>query len=153
VTKHARCPRPPHDAYRERKAQIAASELEQRGRIDERVVQKRLQARNGAVQIAELGDAALAQGAGGQLLPDGFEHATPTVAQQGIDEEQELLTIVQQDGVERGAGSKPIEGSVGQQTAWHFFGQQQERRSAVLAFQRFEHSSQKPASESMRHAE
>ena len=33
-------------------------------------------------------------GAAGQLLTDGFEHATTTVTEQGVDEEQQLLSDI-----------------------------------------------------------
>src|SRR5690242_4374254 len=115
------------------------------------MIEEGLEARHGAVQVAELGDAALAQRARGQLLTNAFEHAARALAEQRVDEEQKLLAVVEQDGVERGAGAQPIERSVRQQPARYFFSQESERSSAVLALERLQDTTQKPASQTMIH--
>ncbi len=85
------------------------------------------------MQVPELGDAALAQGARRELEPDRFEHAPAAVTQQAVDEQQQLFAVVEQDGVERGAGAQAVERGVGQQATRHLLCQKTERSRAVLA--------------------
>jgi len=125
----------------ERETEIGALQLELRGCVDERMIQEGLEPRDRAVEISEFCDAALVQRARRQFLSDALEGSPGAFTEQMVDEQEQLLAVVERDGIERRAGLQPIERRVRKEPARDPFGQQRERSRAELALESFQNSS------------